>query len=43
MKAGVAGGIEVVVKAMNTHINNADVCENGCRALCNIILNGKYN
>ena len=44
VKAGAAGGINVVVKAINTHINNADVCENGCGALCNMTFNnGKYN
>ena len=41
--AGEAGGIEVVVKAMNTHINNANVCENGCGALWNMAANGKKN
>ena len=42
MKAGAAGGIEAVVKAINTHINNADVCEWGCGALLSIITdNGK--
>ena len=41
MKAGEAGGIEAVVKAVNTHIDNADVCENGCWALINMTVNGK--
>ena len=41
MKAGAAGGIEAVMKAINTHINNADVCENGCSALWNMTVNGK--
>ena len=41
MKAGAAGGIEAVVKAINTHINNAKVCENGCGALRNMAANGK--
>ena len=42
VKAGAAGGIEAVVNAMNTHINNADVCEYGCRALWSMTLkNGK--
>ena len=36
MKAGAAGGIEVVVKAINTHINNSDVCKQGCGALWNM-------
>ena len=31
-----AGLIETVVKAINTHINNADVCEMGCAALWNM-------
>ena len=33
VKAGAAGGIDAVVKAINTHINNAGVCEHGCGAL----------
>ena len=33
VKAGAAGGIEAVVKAINTHINNPGVCERGCGAL----------
>ena len=33
VKAGAAGGIEAVVKAINTHIYNAGVCKNGCSAL----------
>ena len=41
MKAGAAGGIEAVVKAINTHINNAGVCERGCGALSNMTFNGK--
>ena len=41
MKAGTAGGIEAIVKAINTHINNSDVCENGCNALWNMTANGK--
>ena len=44
VKAGAAGGIEDVVKAINKHINNADVCENGCGALRNMTANnGKNN
>ena len=39
MRAGAAGGIEAVVKAINTHINNADVCEKGCGALYYMIAN----
>ena len=41
MKAGIAGGIDVIVKTINTHIDNLDVCKNGCGALKNILLNGK--
>ena len=41
MKAGAAGGIEAVVKAINTNIDNAGVCEQGCGALWNMTLNGK--
>ena len=37
MKAGAAGGIEAVVKAINTHINNAGVCEKGCATLYNMV------
>ena len=42
MRAGATGGIEAVVKAINTHINNAGVCKNGCDALANMTKdNGK--
>ena len=36
MKAGTAGGIEAVVKAINTHIDNAGVCRAGCDTLRNM-------
>ena len=36
MRAGTAGGVEIVLKAINTHINNPDVCEHGCAALWNM-------
>ena len=36
MKAGAAGGIEVVIKAIKIHINNVNVCEQGCGALWSI-------
>ena len=39
VKAGISGGIEAVVKAMNTHISNASVCKNGCSALWNMTSN----
>ena len=42
MKAG-AAGIEAAVKAINTHIENADVCFVGCGALMNMTINGKRN
>ena len=38
-----AGGIEAVVKAINTHINNAGVCESGCGALANMAVNNGKN
>ena len=41
VKAGAAGGIEAVVKVINTHINNANVCVNGCGVLWSITVNGK--
>ena len=42
MKAGAAGGIEAVVKVINTHIGNIFVCKNGCNALYNMTdVNGK--
>ena len=40
MKAGAAGAIEAVVKVINTHINNASVCEKGCDTLKSIATNG---
>ena len=43
MKAGTAGGIDAVVKAINTHIDNAGVCKQGCGALMNMTANGKNN
>ena len=39
MKAVAAGGIKAVVKAINTHIDNANVCEWGCGALWSMTLN----
>ena len=36
VKAGTAGGIEAVVKAINTHIGNANVYYAGCYALWKI-------
>ena len=39
MKAGTGGGIEVVVKAINAHINNVGMCHAGCGALNNMTNN----
>ena len=39
MKAGRVGGIEAVVNAINTHIDNVGVCERGCSALWNMTVN----
>ena len=33
MKVGAAGGIEAVVKVINSHIYNADVCCQSCNVL----------
>ena len=41
MKAGAAGGIEAAVKVINTHIDNAGVCEWGCGALNSMTVNCK--
>ena len=41
MTAGKAGAIEVIMKAMSLHMDNAGVCEYGCVALKNITLNGR--
>ena len=39
IKAGEAGAIEMIVKAMNTYINDAVICELGCGTLVNITWN----
>ena len=41
VKAGECGAIEVILSAMKTHMNNADVCQAGCGALWSITVNGK--
>ena len=41
MKVRTAGGIEAVVKAIDIHMNNLDVCKQGCGALWNMTVNGK--
>ena len=37
-KCGELGGIDIILNAIKTHINNTDVCEKGCLALSNITL-----
>ena len=41
MKVYSVSEIEVVVKAINTHINDAGVCSFGCGALLCMALKGK--
>ena len=41
MKAGEAGAIEAIVKAINTHIDDVDTCYRGCVALSDMTLDGK--
>ena len=43
VRAGEAGAIDVILNAMRTHINNADICKWGCGALMRITVNGKQN
>ena len=43
MKAGAAGGIEAVVKAINAHIDNVSVCKQGCNALWSMTTNNGPN
>ena len=43
MKAVAAGGIEVVVKVINTHIYSPDVCRTGCGAIWNMTINNGKN
>ena len=40
VKTRTAGEIEAVVKAIDTHVDNVNVCAFGCGALCNMTLNG---
>ena len=39
--AGKAGAIEVIVEAIENHMDNADICQQGCLILWSITLNGK--
>ena len=41
--AGETGVIGAVIEAMNTHINNVNVCRNGCFVLNRITFNGKIH
>ena len=41
MRAVEVGGIEAVVKAINTHISNVCVCIAGCGTLVIMTVNGK--
>ena len=43
VKAGTAGGVEAMVKVIGTHIDNADVCKQGCAALNNMTANNGKN
>ena len=44
VRVGAAGGIEAIVKAINAHIDNAELCKNGCSTLWDMIKNnGKNN
>ena len=43
MKAGAEGGIDAVVKAINTHIDNAGMCEKGCDVLMSMTFNNGKN
>lgn len=42
-KAGECGAINVLIGVMEAHIRDANICENGSRALWNITLNGKVS
>ena len=39
VKVGAAGGIETVIKAINTHTDNAHVYLSGCGALWSVTIN----
>ena len=43
MKAGTACAIETVVKAINTHIDNPDLCQKGCGVLNNMVNENSKN
>lgn len=37
VKAGKEGGIKTIIKVMNIHMDNDDVCQNCCISLCVMI------
>lgn len=41
VRAGKCEAIEAVLETMKSHIDDGDVCSNGCGALCNIAIDGK--
>lgn len=41
LAAGKARAIETIVKAINKHANNANICESAYRVLLNLVINGK--
>lgn len=41
MKAGEAGGIETMVKVIETHIDNYKICKQGCMAIMIMAVSGK--
>lgn len=43
VKAGQSGAIGMIVSAIKRHISNPGVCEQGCKALINIAVNGNSN
>jgi hypothetical protein len=42
-KAIESGGLQLILAAINNHLNSADVCEDACWALYNIVLGSKEN
>lgn len=41
VKAGKAGVIGVILLCINRHINNPQICKQGCSAFCNVMANRK--
>lgn len=40
-RVGECGGIDVIVSVMKTHMNNSEICQQGCGTFMNIMNNGK--